>query len=594
MKLDWYATADGHRRRPLPTATADGSASSVRGDWSRNEIPGSEGIRCARALHRGKAQSRSLKPKMVIQHEEERRSRVIVLDTAALIAGTDNLYALGGLVEHKAGKSHAVPEQPANVRFYITPDVVAETRDALARKRLEGLDRLGVIEQRAPSAEAVAAVADFAKTTGDYPVLSSTDLRVLALCWMLEREQNGSRFLKDKPEAENIREIRGGRVMAFEEVERREREAQEEREREIQADDGWTTVERVVREPVKKRSRPKKRNRKKKTLPVEAVNETLGGEEFQGENHGTDHGHRGMSNVSCEGKETVSVGDCHEQPASSLDDKNAGVSCEKGLQNLTLAPGNMVESDTACVQGETLSASTTEPAFTSQAPHPIVSGISDVVNHGEEDLADSDDGIGWINEENLEEHLARDGGEQSLSEEDMLRVACVTTDFAMQNTMLQMGIKLLSVDGRRTIRQIKQFALRCHSCGAVTRELHRKFCEKCGNASMHRVAYKVDKKGVARFFLNPKKKAILRGTKYPIPLPRGGRHNKDLILCEDQIDPVKQRRLEKQRARLNVDVLDPSNFYNAGARFDPHYRPMVVGYGKRNPNEVRSSGRGKR
>ncbi|KAI0565557.1 RNA-binding protein NOB1 [Gracilaria domingensis] len=212
-----------------------------------------------------------------------------------------------------------------------------------------------------------------------------------------------------------------------------------------------------------------------------------------------------------------------------------------------------------------------------------------------DETEDSDeDGSEWINELNLEEHLARDRGEEMDSVTERSRVVCVTTDFAMQNTMLQMGLKLLSVDGRRSIRNIKHFALRCHACGVVTTELERKFCDKCGNSSMHRVAYKIDKNGLARAFLNPKKKASLRGTKYPIPMPRGGRHNNDLILREDQIDPVKQRRLEKQRERLNVDVLDPSNFYNAGARFNPHYKPLVVGYGRRNPNEVRGNSRGKR
>ena len=35
------------------------------------------------------------------------------------------------------------------------------------------------------------AVKDFARLTGDLPVLSTVDLRVLALTWMLEKECRG-------------------------------------------------------------------------------------------------------------------------------------------------------------------------------------------------------------------------------------------------------------------------------------------------------------------------------------------------------------------------------------------------------------------
>ena len=43
-------------------------------------------------------------------------------------------------------------------------------------------------------------VTEFSKKTGDYPSLSATDIKVLALTYQLEREQVGSDHLKKEPE----------------------------------------------------------------------------------------------------------------------------------------------------------------------------------------------------------------------------------------------------------------------------------------------------------------------------------------------------------------------------------------------------------
>src|SRR5690242_11124879 len=42
-------------------------------------------------------------------------------------------------------------------------------------------------------------VVDFAKQTGDYRSLSATDLKVLALVYMLEREENGIEHIRTEP-----------------------------------------------------------------------------------------------------------------------------------------------------------------------------------------------------------------------------------------------------------------------------------------------------------------------------------------------------------------------------------------------------------
>eukprot|EP00180_Rhodochaete_pulchella_P001091 Plantae.Rhodophyta-Rhodochaete_pulchella.ctg1907.p1 GENE.Plantae.Rhodophyta-Rhodochaete_pulchella.ctg1907~~Plantae.Rhodophyta-Rhodochaete_pulchella.ctg1907.p1 ORF type:complete len:418 (+),score=63.36 Plantae.Rhodophyta-Rhodochaete_pulchella.ctg1907:56-1309(+) len=202
-----------------------------------------------------------------------------------------------------------------------------------------------------------------------------------------------------------------------------------------------------------------------------------------------------------------------------------------------------------------------------------------------------DDGIGWIGEENLEEQLAQDIGglttEKAAEDDGRMFVGCVTADFAMQNVLLQMGLQLVSPDGERVIKQVRRFVLRCEGCFKTTRDMEKQFCPHCGNNTLAKVPYLVDENGNTKVMVDPRRQAKVRGTKYPLPLPKGGRHNTDLILAEDQL----MMRTPKQRAKA-VDVFDPAVAFNPGAKFNPH-RPVEVGYGRRNPNQVQKRTRGK-
>ena len=109
-----------------------------------------------------------------------------------------------------------------------------------------------------------------------------------------------------------------------------------------------------------------------------------------------------------------------------------------------------------------------------------------------EDPSDSDDGEGdWITPSNVGLHKSRaldllpssegsdpftmvnkkkgkksrkpqDNGIDNLPSEQM-GVGCMTADFAMQNVLLQMGLNLVSVEGKR-IQRVKNWVLRCHAC----------------------------------------------------------------------------------------------------------------------------------
>lgn len=71
------------------------------------------------------------------------------------------------------------------------------------------------------------------------------------------------------------------------------------------------------------------------------------------------------------------------------------------------------------------------------------------------------DGGEWITPSNIKEIRTSTVERKGIRVPD---VACITSDFAMQNVMLQMKMRLLSTDGV-IIDQIKSFILRCHvSC----------------------------------------------------------------------------------------------------------------------------------
>lgn len=83
-----------------------------------------------------------------------------------------------------------------------------------------------------------------------------------------------------------------------------------------------------------------------------------------------------------------------------------------------------------------------------------------------DDPSDEDDGEGeWITPTNVSLHkskalqlLPARGGTN-----EKVVTGCMTTDFAMQNVLMHMGLNLVGVDGKK-IDKVKTWVLRCHAC----------------------------------------------------------------------------------------------------------------------------------
>ena len=147
------------------------------------------------------------------------------------------------------------------------------------------------------------------------------------------------------------------------------------------------------------------------------------------------------------------------------------------------------------------------------------------------------------------------------------------------------------------MKSVKQWVLRCSGCFTVHREMGRQFCTKCGNSSLVRLMAVVNEQGQTRVLSERGaparvKSTNTRGTKYAMPAPQVGRHAHNLILAEDQLDEAKER-ARKQGQRREMDPLHPdysheAHFGRSGRKGHGYAINTSVGYGKRNPNDVRS------
>ncbi|MGH0135984.1 UNVERIFIED_CONTAM: hypothetical protein FKN15_033182 [Acipenser sinensis] len=174
---------------------------------------------------------------------------------------------------------------------------------------------------------------------------------------------------------------------------------------------------------------------------------------------------------------------------------------------------------------------------------------------GEAGGGDDDDG-GWITPSNIKEIQQDMGCCETPSE---MQVGCLTTDFAMQNVLIQIGLHVLSVSGM-LITQARSYILRCHACFKTTSNMTKVFCPNCGNKTLKKIAVMIKEDGSFQMHFSRNPKVLNpKGMRYSLPKPQGGKHANNPHLVEDQHFP--QQRLSR-KARQKTNVFDPD--YTAG------------------------------
>ncbi|XP_039252998.2 RNA-binding protein NOB1-like [Styela clava] len=182
----------------------------------------------------------------------------------------------------------------------------------------------------------------------------------------------------------------------------------------------------------------------------------------------------------------------------------------------------------------------TEEEFQNDPEEGDPNETTDDSNTPMEEENDVDEDEGWITPDNIQKIQQDERGDSDLN----VQVACITTDFAMQNVLLKMGLNVFSVDGM-LIKTVRSYVLRCHACFFITKLMTKKFCPKCGNNTLKRVPVEIKPDGSVKYFLSRNPKVLSkRGKKVSLPMPKGGKHAINPILCEDQ--PIPQNRLSKK------------------------------------------------
>ncbi|KAG9342004.1 hypothetical protein JZ751_018322 [Albula glossodonta] len=410
------------------------------------------------------------------------------------------------MVEHVVADAGAflkkAPLQDIGRNIYTLKEVVDEIRDRPTRRSLAFVPYKIVFKQ--PFPEYVRFVTEFSKKTGDYPSLSATDIKVLALTYQLEVENVGDAHLKKEPEV---------KVQLFS----------------------------TLRHP---------------EAPVNIAGFHLPSKKPP-ENPGTDC----LSPTPSQSSQASE----NSEFSSFLFWRNPLPSIEADLLELlsadtvttTDSPGEVAEK----LESVCLSSGGQDEAGQEQRDLCEDGSGSDVQSEEEEEEdeaeEDEDDGGGWITPSNIKQVHLDVGNWESPAD---VKVGCMTTDFAMQNVLIQIGLHVLSVNGM-LIKNSRNYILRCHACFKTTTNMNKVFCPNCGNKTLKKIAVTIKEDGSLQMHFSKNPKVLnSKGMRYSLPLPQGGKHANNPLLVEDQIFP--QQRLSR-KARQKTDVFNPD--YVAGA-----------------------------
>lgn len=171
-----------------------------------------------------------------------------------------------------------------------------------------------------------------------------------------------------------------------------------------------------------------------------------------------------------------------------------------------------------------------------------------------EELEDGDVEEGWITPSNLNEIQKQCIAEAEKQEiaDFKIKVGCMTSDFSMQNVLIQIGITVLSMDGL-LIKKPRSYVLRCITCMKITTNMSKQFCPHCGYKTLERVVVTVDAEG-NRIYRGRRKPLSTKGLRFSLPMPKGGKHSNYPILSEDQ---PRAHNFPSKRSQIKTDALDP-------------------------------------
>ncbi|KAF2871176.1 Nin one binding Zn-ribbon like-domain-containing protein [Massariosphaeria phaeospora] len=409
--------------------------------------------------------------------------------------------------------------------LYTTPAILSEIRDPVTRANVE-TTLLPFLTVKNPSPASYETVAAFSKKTGDFPVLSRQDLSILALAYEVHCKRHGGPVgLRDAP-------IPPPKKKPIEQKKNKQGNV-ESKAVDAEHDDFYDVPASELEELNTTESQPTKGGN-----DVDGPSESIVADLQPGEQAINDENTAGPA---VEPAAPVDTEQNSSEDAANLKPSQEPTESAQAVQSL--------EKDLS-----TLKVTKSTPKASANTIH-------------SSDEEEDDDGD-WITPDNLNEHQAKDAGVSTrTTKQAQMSVATMTTDFAMQNVLLQMNLNLLSTNMQR-IRNIRTYILRCHACFYTTKDMTKQFCPRCGQPTLTRVSCSTNAKGEFRIHLAKNYQYNNRGNRYSVPKPMHGSSNgkysgkgggkngwgRELLLAEDQKEYEKQIVQEKKtKAR---DLMD--------------------------------------
>lgn len=447
-----------------------------------------------------------------------------------------------------------------------------EIRDKPTRRSLAFLPY--ELKFKEPLPEHIRTVTEFSKKTGDYASLSATDIKVLALTYQLELEHVGSQHLKKEPDVKvNIQSTKRHpeapvNVAGFHFPSKKSSDS----------------------------SNPTPSHTRTNSCS-EPQAETDGSEQFNSFNFWKDP-LPSLSDDLLSLLEPVAEDTAETKPEKTTTQKQTKTQTTSATTTdsdefssfyFWREPPPLFDEDLLSLLSDS---GASEPKLDSTHSEDTDEDKENEPQEEDEEEEDEDDGGGWITPGNIKQ-VKMESGDWSQPED--VQVGCLTTDFAMQNVLIQIGLHVLSVNGM-VIKQARNYILRCHACFKTTTHMERVFCSHCGNKTLKKLAVTVNEDGSIQMHFSRNPKVLNpKGLRYSLPLPQGGKHGSNPHLVEDQRFP--QQRLSR-KARQKTDVFAPdyaagcspfseNDIYSRAANL--HLRDSQCGAGRRraNPNAPR-------
>ncbi|KAJ8672671.1 hypothetical protein QAD02_003931 [Eretmocerus hayati] len=482
------------------------------------------------------------------------------------------------IVDTSAFIKNAALQEIGN-KIITEPSVVNEITSKRQLRRLVVLPY--DLEVKDADPDDIKFVTEFSKKTGDYPSLSATDIKVIALTYRYERERVGVDHLRKEPQVK--KEIIDSSVQKPDEPINNlvgfympeGDDEDEESSDESDEDDGNMPVTDIT----------------KVELNIEKSSESLDPStkvcEVIHENK--------LSNPNDSGSDyETAPSEDEEEAENNLDDLNkkfGKLHCNPEDFKLDCSDDlnidDILKPVKSNLNGE-------DQAYDANLESEKSDEEKEESENSEQDgdVLEEDDNDGWITPRNITN--MRKQMDSGVVKEKPAAVACLTMDYAMQNVLMQIGLNVASLDGK-VIKQMRTFILRCYSCFKTTGVVTKIFCPTCGNKTLKKVSVSLDDEGRQKIHINFRKPLTAKGKKFSLPTFQGGKHACNPILFEDQPRPD-QRPTKLGRARndpLNEDYIAGVSPF---VMRDVNSRAAMLGikaggpvkyWMRRNPNEPR-------